>query len=320
MREKNFTAPAYRELPIRAGLPPGSSWEVFGADDEIGTLNFITEQKTREAAQLVERGRTFNLDLPLDVPGPPFFARAPYRRTLLELGEGIIRDDVLDNFYPQASSQWDALSHFAHRHHGFYNGVRQSEVTGAAGSRLGIEHWAARGIATRGVLVDVARYFQARGQRIAPDQYLPISVSQLEETLDSQDIALEQGDVLMLRTGWLGQYLAATPEQRRAFVPEAGSPGLSAAEEMAEFLWDHHLAGVVADNVALEVQPTGKEAGGSLHRRLIPLLGMAVGELWNLEALAEDCAQDHRYASFLVSSPLYLPGGAGSTANALAFK
>jgi kynurenine formamidase len=320
LKRESQMYPRYRDLPIRNGLPPSSSWEVFGPGDEIGTLNFITAEKTREAARLVESGRVFNLDLPLDVPDPPFFARAPYRRTLLELGEGIVRDDVIDGFFPQASSQWDALSHFAHRRYGFYNGVRQDEVTGESGSRLGIEHWAARGIATRGVLVDVARLCEARGERIAPDRHLPISVSLLEETLDSQGVALEQGDVLMLRTGWLAHYLAATPELRRTFAPEEGSPGLSAVEEMAEFLWDHRVAAVVADNVALEVQPTGKESGGSLHRRLIPLLGMAVGELWNLEALAEDCARDRRFASFLVSSPLHLPGGAGSTANALALK
>jgi kynurenine formamidase len=57
-----------------------------------------------------------------------------------------------------------------------------------------------------------------------------------------------------------------------------------------------------------------------LHRVLIGLLGFAIGELWNLEDLAQDCATDGVYEFLLASAPLNVTGGIGSPANALAIK
>jgi hypothetical protein len=42
--------PTYRELLARQDGPPGSSWGVFGPDDQIGSLNFLTSQATVPAA------------------------------------------------------------------------------------------------------------------------------------------------------------------------------------------------------------------------------------------------------------------------------
>ena len=103
------------------------------------------------------------------------------------------------------------------------------------------------------------------------------------------------------------------------FSEERDCPGLYAGEEMAEYLWDRGVVGVVTDNPAVEVVPGSREAG-SLHRRLIPLLGFALGELFDLEALAADCAGDGRYSCLFVGVPLNLPGGVGSPGNAIAIK
>jgi kynurenine formamidase len=86
---------------------------------------------------------------------------------------------------------------------------------------------------------------------------------------------------------------------------------------MAEYLWNHHLAAVVADNLAVEAMPVDPSAG-FLHRRLIPMLGFALGELFALDGLAECCRDTGRYTCFFVAAPLYLPGGVGSPANAVA--
>jgi len=59
---------------------------------------------------------------------------------------------------------------------------------------------------------------------------------------------------------------------------------------------------------------------GFLHFRIIPLLGMAVGEMFVLDALAEDCAADGVYEGLFTSAPLNKVGGSGSPANALAIK
>jgi hypothetical protein len=50
------------------------------------------------------------------------------------------------------------------------------------------------------------------------------------------------------------------------------------------------------------------------------MLGFAIGEWFDLEALAQDCAADGRYSCFVASVPLNLPGGVGSPANVVAIK
>ena len=47
---------------------------------------------------------------------------------------------------------------------------------------------------------------------------------------------------------------------------------------------------------------------------------MAVGEMFVLDALAEDCVADGVYEGLFTSAPLNKVGGSGSPANALAIK
>ncbi len=85
----------------------------------------------------------------------------------------------------------------------------------------------------------------------------------------------------------------------------------------AAWLWDHRVAAVAADNPAMEVLKVDPGVG-FLHRLLLPLLGMPIGEFWDLEALSEACRRHERSAFLLTSAPLYIPGGVGSPANAYA--
>jgi hypothetical protein len=55
-----------------------------------------------------------------------------------------------------------------------------------------------------------------------------------------------------------------------------------------------------------------------LHRILIPLLGMTIGELWDLDELARACRSRGAFDFLVTAEPLNLPGGVGSPANALA--
>jgi kynurenine formamidase len=240
-------------------------------------------------------------------------SRGRYRHQIFA-PERNIQDDVLDNFFPQSSSQLDGLRHVAAREFGFYNGV-PAEDAGPRGSRLGIEHWADHGLVGRGVLADAAGFWDERGVEIGFDGGPVISPGLLDEILAAQRVTLEPGDVLLLRTGYLRAYYAVPREGRRD-LPRRW-PGLSAAEPMARYLWDHHVALVGADNPAVEARPGDP---GYLHRRLIPMLGIGIGELFALDALAEDCARDGRYSFFFGAVPLNLPGGVGSPANAFAIK
>ncbi len=315
--------PSYDDLPVRAGAPAGAAWGVFGDDDEVGTINLLTPEMVVAAASSIRSGKVFALNLPINIPDPPLFTRGKHRHTVIPFpgAEAIVLDDYLDNFYPQASSQWDALAHVKHPVHGAYNGIPDSEMTGRGGMRLGIDNLARRGIAGRGVLADVARYYDRIGKSINFTKAESIPLADVQNTLEDQGVALRGGDILLIRIGWTKFYLSASAEIKAELAKETVVPGIEGSERTARWLWDNHLAAVASDSPALEALP--KPAGEEmefLHFHMLAFFGMPIGEMWNLEGLAEDCADDGRYDFFLTSAPLNIPGGVGSPPNALAIK
>jgi len=122
----------------------------------------------------------------------------------------------------------------------------------------------------------------------------------------------------MVRTGWLTWYRGLDRDQRPAGYAVA-IPGLDPREEMAAYLWDLHVAAVGADNPTLELWPPDRERH-FLHPRLLALLGIPIGELWQLDDLAQDCAATGTYDALLTSAPLHLAGAAASPCNALAIR
>ncbi|MGW0584714.1 hypothetical protein ACWD25_54565, partial [Streptomyces sp. NPDC002920] len=57
-----------------------------------------------------------------------------------------------------------------------------------------------------------------------------------------------------------------------------------------------------------------------LHQIAIPNMGLPLGEMWDLEALAEDCAADGVYEFLLVAAPLPVTGAVGAPVNPIAMK
>jgi kynurenine formamidase len=303
------------------GAPPGSAWGVFGPDDEIGTLNLLTPERVREAVTLVRRGDTFNLDMSLDLPAIPFGgARRRPKHTVLVSADGTSRDEYVDGYFPQYSSQWDGLRHMRHPRHGYYNFATDEEVASIPG-RLGIEHVGRHGIVGRGVLLDVARYLDECGAPLDPDVRRELPVSLMEEVAGAQGVEFRQGDILLFRTGLTARIMRQGAQGIRADEGsgEYQGPGLQASTETLAWLWDRHFSAVVADNYAVEAwpPPAGEEY---LHYTAIPLLGLTLGELFDLESLAADCAADGIHEFLFIAKPWLLPGGIGSSANAIAMK
>ncbi len=312
--------PTFDELPAVEGAPPQSGWWLFGKDDEVGLFNLQTPERIAEASKLVTKGAMFPLNWELEQPNPPLYFRGALRHTITGKGPG--RDDLYDNFYPQSSSQWDSLVHVGHPVHGFYNGVTEDQITGKPGAKGGIENWARRGIAGRGVLLDVARYMASKGTPIDAGTDYRITVADLEATRLAQGVEIQVGDVLIVRTGWTAWYVQQNEATKLAMRVPANlkAPGLAAGEEMARYLWNLHVVSTASDCPAVEAWPPGPATGGFLHHYLIGLFGMALGELWFLEELADDCAADGRYEFFFTAAPLNKLGGIGSPPNALALK
>src|SRR3984885_14909782 len=314
--------PSYDELPVRAGAPAGAAWGVFGDDDEVGTINLLTPERVVDGASSIRTGKVFALNLPINIPDPPIFTREKHTHTVkIFPGADFVLGAYLDNFYPQASSQWDALAHVKHPIHGAYNGIPDSQITGRGGMRLWVDKLARRGIAGRGALADVARYYDRAGKSINFTKAESIPLDDVQATLEDAGVDLQTGDILLIRIGWTKFYLSASDQVKADLAKETVVPGIEGSEQTARWLWDNHLAAVASDSPALEALP--KAAGNEmefLHFHMLAFFGMPIGEMWNLEALAEDCATDGRYDFFLTSAPLNIPGGIGSPPNALAIK
>jgi kynurenine formamidase len=313
--------PAYDELETFADTGERHAWGVFGADDEIGCVNFLTEDLVTQAAKEIQQGRVVNLDLPVGEPKDPFWSsRSAPART--EEVTRTSRDDRLDNFYLQGSSQWDALRHHRYRQHGYYGARQDSDVDDR--KLLGIDRWATRGIIGRGILLDVDGYMTAQNRAMPPTERFLIDSELMEAVAAAQGTDLRPGDILLVRTGWLAWYQQLTQAQRKSRAAEFKAdrralklPGIDPRVPTVAWIWDHRIAAMATDTPTFDALEFRREDGWA-HQRLLALLGMAIGELWDLEQLAVTCADLRRYSFFLTSSPLNLPEGAGSPPNAYA--
>lgn len=302
-----------------------SNWRRWGAEDQRGTLNYITENTVRRGASLVRSGKTFSLQLPLDGNGPQTgaFGRVNPIHQMVATGTDHVAgtqtfsDDRLGFGYSddslflflQGGTQWDALGHIF-RDGQMYNGFSASAVNSAGAQRGGVEHMPT--VVSRGVLLDIPRLLG----KTALDPGEAIMPAHLDEACRAQGVIVEPGDVLLIRTGDMGN---------RRHRPgwdgySAGdSPGLSLLT--APWLHEKKVAAIATDTWGAEVRPN--ELAGTfqpLHLILIVSMGLLVGEIWDLDGLAADCAEDGQYEFLFVGPPLVVPGAVGSPVNPQAIK
>lgn len=311
--------PTFEELPIRKDLPADCAWGVFGDDDALGCLNFLTPEGVVEAARLVQSGKVFRLDASMAFAKPPLFGRAAAEHRVAPLGP--MANDDLVHFNTQGSSQWDGLGHVGHvRHERFYNNVTVEEVRGG-NAKLGIHHWKDKFVG-RGLLIDVYGYRKAMGKPVNPLDREVYSLDELKAAIEHQGSTLAPGTVLLVRTGWMESYEKLSPGEKSALssMDKMRSAGVEATREIVAWLWNSRVAAIGTDCPAVEAFPSDFSDEGILHYRALPLLGLPLGELFVLAPLAEDCARDRRYEFMLVSAPLHVEGGIASPPNAVAIK
>jgi len=314
------------EAAVAAAARRCSNRDRWGADDVLGTLNHLDEAKRREGAALVRRGATFSLAQRFDADGPQqgWRRRTNPVHTMLTSGLDAERaaqdfphgiggaDDVI--FMPlQASTQWDGLGHIFD--HGMaYNGRRASQVVTSEGDLVtGIET-AAACIAGRGVLLDVGRAAGVNGE--LPDGF-PITVEHLMATIAVQGVtsAVGRGDLVLVRTGQL------TRTRREGWGDYAGGPAPGLSFATAPWLRDTDIAGIATDTWGMEVRPNEfPNAFQPLHQVAIPHIGLFIGEMWDLDALAADCAADGVYEFWLTAAPIPVTGAVGAPVNPIAVK
>ena len=302
---------------LRAIAARVSNWGRWGTEDERGTVNFITAEKIRDAAGLVRRGRVFSLGLSFGADGPQIGQGGRVNpQHFMTATAGVVypdspfryADDVV--VMPlQCATQWDSLAH-VHYDDQLYNGHPAASITMAGATKNSIVTQAA-GIVSRAILLDLAR--AAGVERLAPGH--AISPQELEAAEQKQGVRVGTGDVLLIRTG----HIAVFRDEGDRVGYMRTMPGLGVA--CAEWLHGREVAAVASDTNAVEVIQF--EVAGTpipFHMLAIRDMGLTLGEMFDLDELAADCADDGVYEFFFTAPPLKVSGGVGSPLNPLAIK
>jgi len=319
------TYPTRAQLKARPGRLAGTSWDLFSSLS-AGTPEKISEAKRIQAATSVRLGEIFGLDYPIDAfsPGMSKTRGAPEHHIFGN--HPAHRDDYLDSFYLQGSSQIDGLRHRRSDEVGFYNGVPDEQIIPGT-SELGIQYWSEKPIVTRGLLIDLDGFTQAQGRGLDHKAGEQIPLSLLLNAIDHQGICVEQGDVLMVHTGWSEWFLALSPEGKSWQRDHGRATGLVQSEQVLDWAWDSGLSVLAADNFAVECLPPVADSPfitsapndhGMMHQEFLAKLGLPLGELWRLGPLAQRMRQLQRWDCLLTIKPLNVVGGTGSPANATA--
>ena len=311
--------PTFDQLPVKKDAPPESSWGVFGDDDQLGCLNFLTPQGVVDATRLVQTGKVFRLDAKVGFAKPPLFGRTPPTHQVIPLAP-FANDDLLNTYNTQEGTQWDGFAHIGHPGaQRYYNNVQSQEI--GPGGKLSVHQWASKFVG-RGTLIDACAYRKSQGREVQPFERDPYTLADLQGALKQQGTTLHPGSVLLVRTGWMEAYEQSTPEYKATQGTFAGvkCTGIETSRDLAAWLWDHRVAAIGTDCPGVEPMPSDFSDMSLLHYRALPLLGLPLGELFVLAPLAEDCAADHRYEFMLVSAPMNLEGGIAAPPNAVAIK
>lgn len=320
MNSNDVTAELLEELRLNS-----CNWGRWGPEDQIGTLNFITAEKVVQASALIRQGKVFSLALPFDSNGPQYGRRgrvnpihfmtstgADYavgRQRTGTVGVGSADGTVVLPL--QAGTQWDGLSHMF-RDGKMWNGYPADLVTAAGAGKNDVCNMKDR-VVSRGILLDIPRVqgvdALAPGKAIYPDD--------LDRAAELAGVAVECGDIVLVRTGDMGRRLR---EQRWGDYAGGDAPGLSVL--CIPWLYEKQVAGLATDTWSAEVRPN--EAPPGIHQplHLVGLInmGLLIGEIFFLDDLAADCAADGICEFFFVAPPLPITGAVASPVNPQAIK
>jgi kynurenine formamidase len=312
------------EARLRAAAEAHRQWGRWGPDDEVGTVNLVGPEHVVAAASLVRRGAVFSLALPFDDTGPQkghlrrfnpmlFMLRDgddAVSRDMLGVPRGIGAADDVVIMATQGGTQWDALGHM------FYDGKMWNGYDATLVSSLGAERNDVAAfrdrIVGRAVLLDIPRY-------LGVDWCEPgraTTGEELDACAAAQGVELRPGDFLLVRFGQIAQCRAAG-----SWGDYAGGDAPGLAFDTLGWFVEREVAGVATDTWGAEVRPNELAyVNQPWHRVALPSIGLLVGEIFDLETLAADCAADGVYEAFFVACPLPLTGAVGSPINPIAIK
>jgi kynurenine formamidase len=297
---------------VKAMFEKHSNWGRWGKDDQRGALNFITDEKRARAAKLALSGETVSMSLPLaTLPAPD--NPTPVTHLMVQAGSDALNTPLPysgDYFaiapHGLANTHLDALCHVFWQGK-MYNGFDASEV-GSHGARKCAIDVARDGVVGRGVLLDIPKIKKAEwiepGERIMP--------SDLDAAEKDHRVQVEEGDVLLIRTG-----RAKRRKVKGGWDPwREGLPGLDAS--CLPWLHERRIA-VLGSDGASDAMPSGYEGVLlPIHVGTLVAMGIHLIDNADFDAASEACARAGRYEFLFVMAPLVLERGTASPVNPLA--
>tara|TARA_Y100000816_G_C26004216_1_gene524792 strand:- start:94 stop:1059 length:966 start_codon:yes stop_codon:yes gene_type:complete len=306
------------------------NWGRWGDDDEVGTINFITDQVVKDAMKCVKSGKRLSLAFPLQQQGGLQLGSMPGRinplRTMIQLNTPVIGDptqfctsDDVVTMGLQAGTHWDGLCH-ASWNGKIYGNRDASTITYDGASVCGIEKISS--LTSRGVLLDIASLYEV-------DELPGGHAISYEDCLNAekiQGVEVRSGDILLLRTGMMakakrGDVISYGSGTAIEGSPMPGFPGVGLGA--VEFFFEREIAAVATDTITFEVMPWDPSVPGAIlpiHCINLVMMGLTQGQNWDLEDLAADCQADGQWDFLLEASPQPFVGGIGSPVNPVAIK
>jgi kynurenine formamidase len=248
--------------------------------------------------RLVELGQPFFTGMPCS-PNHPGFRMSLARRhgDMVRADGGSASNEIIVTG-GHVGTHVDALSHVSHDGllHGGVDAAQAQK--GGRFSQLGAELTPA--LLTRGVLLDVAA---THGTDVLPAGY-GITAVDLQDAADRAGVAVQRGDVVLIRTGWARHFDA---DPATYLGQQDGVPGPT--PEAAEWLAAAGAVTTGADTTAYEqIKPGAGHSVLPVHRVLLVEAGIHIIEHLNLEHAAADGLTEFVF----VMAPLRIVGGTGS--------
>jgi kynurenine formamidase len=278
------------------------NWGRWGADDQLGAANLITDAKRKQALALAKSG------LVVSLAHPPLKEAAPdnpnpFKHTM---NRGLSTDTYSVSYHGYAHSHIDALCHILYKDQ-TYNGHARADVLSEQGCKqLGVENLK-NGVVTRGVLIDIPRLKGVKW--LEPGT--PVFIEDIEAWEKQAGIKVESGDAIFLRTGRWARRAELGP-----WAVGRNEAGYHAS--VAPWLKARGVAFLGSDD-AQDVIPSLVEGINlPVHTLAITALGVDILDNQDLEAVAETAARLKRWEFLLTVAPVPVTGGTGFPANALA--
>lgn len=306
-----------------------SNWGRWGDDDERGTMNLVRPEHIVRASSLVQKGTAISMALPYDDDGPQTGAVGRFNPIHLMIRDGadVIAGSSLRDFYGgnerhfrgtddliimplQSGTQWDALGHVTFENK-IYNGYGAEWVSSKGALKNSVKN-AADGMVGRGILLDIPKS-QGKGWL---DPGHAIDGDQLQAAADMAGVEVGPGDFVFVRTGAM---TFARSNGTWGDYAGGSAPGLGLGS--VDWIAERDIAAIATDTWGLEVLPNEtKDTYQPLHLILIVHMGLWLGEIFDLDPLADHCAADGRYEFFFCGPPLPFTRAVGSPLNPMAIK